>query len=135
MVYEPKCCLENICKYEHDLAKGKKHAELMTKKLVIQGRLFGAQNLCLWCLTHIEMLAKIPLIDREVNEIKELREKFPNYARVIDHVGLEKVRLELKMQTLEVEPSSTPTRLDQTENYPRLSVTVTGMTNELEGLE
>lgn len=94
---EEKCCLEKRCKKEHLLCStGAKD------KLVRVGTLFGGQGVCMWCVTHLEMMTKPQIMEEE---IETLRTRFPGYARIINETGLEKMQFELRCQWLEVEPT------------------------------
>jgi hypothetical protein len=93
---EEKCCLEKRCKKEHLIAP-----EKLTRKLVRIGTLFGGQGVCMWCSTHLEMMTRPQAMD---SEIESLRKKYPGWAKVIDEVGIDKMRFELRCQWLEVEP-------------------------------
>jgi hypothetical protein len=108
------CDLWNECKEEHVKAPDK------YSKLYVVGNLFEGKRLCLWCLLHLEDLSKKPLTDNDVAELQMKRQRFPNYAKVIDRIGRNKIEFELKNQWFEVDPDSTPTHWKQT--IPDLTV-------------
>lgn len=114
------CYLLQKCKAEHNLATSSKY----TEKLYRVGRLFGGRATCLWCLFHLENLVKPVANDSDYYGLEQLKKKFPNYWRIIQEEGVDKVRRELTMQWIEAEPSSLPTRPEQL--YSKLTVEVDG---------
>ena len=115
------CYLCSVAIEEHKLAPPN-----YTKKFVRVGKLFGGAPLCFWCALHIDALVKPPINPWDELQQNQMKERFPNYWKVIQSEGLDKVRREVSMQWFDAEPDSNPTRPEQTENYPRLKVTVDG---------
>jgi len=119
-----KCYLENRCEESHKKATSK----MYTQKFYRVGRLFGGRAVCLWCLFHLQDLVKPVLTENDARELEGLKKRFPEYWKIIQEEGEDTVRHELKMQWLEAEPSSLPTRPEQL--YPKLKVTVDGIGGE-----
>jgi len=115
------CYLCSVALEEHKLAPPN-----YTKKFVRIGKLFGGAPLCTWCALHLDDLTKPCLTTWDETHLKQMKERFPNYWRVIEKEGLEKVRREVSMEWFDAEPDSTPKRPEQMENYPKLEVTVQG---------
>jgi len=115
------CCLSEKAKYEHDHARPE-----YTKKLYIAARLFGGRPICVWCYLHITEMIKPAYTENDSYHLEQMKKCFPNYWAAIESEGLDIVRREIGCQLLEVEPDSTPTTIQQNENYPRLKTSVEG---------
>ena len=114
------CYLLDKCEAEHESSPPK-----YTYKLYRVGKLLGGQAICVWCLLHIQDMVKPIINDSDQYQLDKLKQNFPNYWKVIQEEGMDKVRHELGMVWLEAEPDSIPSRPEQT--YPKTEVTVDGI--------
>ncbi len=115
-----KCYLFYKCEAEHKSAPLK-----YTYKLHRVGKLLGGSCLCVWCLLHLQDMVKPIINDGDQYQLDQLKKKFPNYWKVIQEEGIDKIRHELGMVWLEAEPASLPSRPEQT--YPKTEITVDGI--------
>ena len=109
-----KCYLWNRIKKEHEKADKK-----FTDKLFFVGRLFKLP-ICAHCIIRLQQLTAATPTDLSVNEMEDFKAKHPEYAALVDELGIEKVRFELSCRMREANPDGLPVRPEQVENYPRV---------------
>ena len=109
-----KCYLWNRCKEEHEKADKK-----FTSKLYFVGKLFQ-EPICAHCVLRLERLTSATPTDLSVNEMEAFKANHPEYAALVDELGLDKIRFELTSYLEEANPDGLPTRPEQVENYPRV---------------
>ena len=113
-----KCYLWNKCKQEHEKAN-----PMFTEKLYFVGKLFKSP-ICVHCVLRLSRLAESTPTDNSVMEMEAYKAKHPEYAAVLDEIGIDTLRFELKKSIVEANPDNTPTRPEQVEDYPKLEVEV-----------
>lgn len=100
---EINCCLSELCKEEHNHPNAEKYT-----KLYIVGKLFGGQAVCSWCLLHLQDF--VGLDSGNVRTIADntiaKRDNFPNYYKIIEIEGEDKLRNELRKKWFEVNPDN-----------------------------
>jgi hypothetical protein len=79
----------------------------------------------MWDALHIEMLVKVPVTESEVYELEALKARNKELWHVIEKIGIETVRREIKFQWIETIPDNNPTRPEQL--YPPMNVSVQGI--------
>jgi len=106
-----RCYLWNKCKKEHEQADRR-----FTDKLFFVGRLFKLP-ICGHCVIRLCQLSAPTPIDLSVTEMEDFKAKHPEYASLVDELGIDKVRFELGCKMTEANPDGLPTRPEQV-NYP-----------------
>lgn len=119
-VYEmTKCCLWDRCKEEHKKANTK-----FTDKLFFVGRLFKLP-ICGHCIIRLSQLTEPTPTDTSVIEMEAFKANHPEYASVVNELGIDKVRFELACSMVEANPDGLPMRPEQVENYPPVKPKIT----------
>jgi|GEM_PF-3818107 len=116
-----KCCLIQKCPSEHQHPN-----KMLTNTLYRCGRLLDGRPLCVLCILRLEDLVRPCYTESEVYHQKEFTKRFPDLWAVVQEVGIDLVRRELSMQRIECEPSNLPTRPEDVEGYPKLTVNIDG---------
>jgi hypothetical protein len=106
-----KCYLWNKCKKEHETANRK-----FTDKLFFVGRLFE-HPICGHCILRLSRLTEPTPTDLSVNEMEAFKVKHPEYAALVNELGIDKIRFELRCKMTEANPNGLPVRPEQV-NYP-----------------
>ena len=115
-----KCYLYDKCKTEHEKAN-----PLVTGQLYFVGKLFKAP-ICGHCVIRFQQLIEPTPTDGSVIEMQKFRQQHPEYAAVVDELGLDKVRFELNLRNIvEANPSSEPTHWSQVADYPPVKPKIT----------
>jgi len=109
-----KCYLWNRCKEEHEKADRK-----FTDKLFFVGRLFELP-ICGHCVIRLSQITAPTPTDLSVTEMEAFRANHPEYASLVNELGIDKVRFELSCKMREANPDGLPMRPEQVENYPRI---------------
>ena len=109
-----KCYLFNRMKHEHEQADKR-----FTSKLFFVGKLFPLP-ICAHCILRLERLTETTPTDLSVNQMEAFKAKHPEYAALVDEIGIERIRFELNCKMREANPDGLPTRPEQVENYPRV---------------
>ncbi len=101
---ELNCCLSELCKEEHNHPNAGKYTKLYTV-----GKLFGGQAVCLWCLLHLQDFVGLGSEVKTIaDNTTDKRDKFPNYYKIVQIEGEDKLRSELSKKWFEVHPDPAP---------------------------
>lgn len=109
-----RCYLWNRCRREHEQADKR-----FTSKLFFVGKLFPLP-ICAHCILRLERLTSATPTDLSVNEMEAFKTEHPEYAALIDELGLERIRFELGSNMAEASPDGLPVRPEQVK-YPSVS--------------
>jgi hypothetical protein len=109
-----RCFLWDKCKTEHEQADKR-----FTDKLFFVGKLFPLP-ICAHCIMRLSRLTEATPTDLSVNEMEAFKAEHPEYAALVEELGVDKVRFELDCNMAEANPSGLPVRPEQVENYPRV---------------
>ena len=108
-----RCYLWNRCKKEHEQADKR-----FTSKLFFVGKLFELP-ICAHCILRLSRLTETTPTDLSANEMEAFKAKHPEYAELVDEIGIEKIRFELNCKMREANPDGLPIRPEQVK-YPRI---------------
>jgi hypothetical protein len=108
-----KCYLFSRIKHEHEQADKR-----FTSKLYFVGKLFQ-EPICAHCIMRLSRLTEPTPTDLSVNEMDSFKAEHPEYAALVNEIGIERLRFELSCKMRDANPDGLPTRPEQVE-YPRV---------------
>ena len=102
-----RCYLWNKCRKEHE--QGDKR---FTDKLFFVGKLFQ-EPICAHCIMRLSRLTETTPTHLSVNQLEAFKAAHPEYAALLEELGLDRVRFELSCKMREANPDGLPTRPEQ----------------------
>ena len=99
-----RCFLWNKIKHEHETADKR-----FTNKLFFVGKLFELP-ICAHCVMRLSQLTESTPTHLSVNEMEAFKAEHPEYAALVEELGIERIRFELGCKMREANPDGLPTR-------------------------
>ena len=109
-----KCYLESEYRVNHQNIE-----EKYRNKFVVVGKLFKGNYICSWCYLKLVDGTSLELTNNDTIAKNQWRQRFPQYAILIDTLGEDKVKFELSKQILEIptDPESGKASYDHKELF------------------